>query len=72
MSARAACAKVYGADEALCTGTFAGVLPVGSVDGRALGAAGAGRAGPMVERLAALYRAAVAQEAARGRAVALD
>ena len=42
---------VYGADEAFTTGTFAGVAPVGSVDGRVLGA---GR-GPMVERLQGLY-----------------
>ncbi|QYU69323.1 aminotransferase class IV [Leptolyngbya sp. 15MV] len=42
---------VYGADEAFTTGTFAGVAPVGVVDGRVLGT---GR-GPMVERLQRLY-----------------
>ena len=43
---------VYGADEAFVTGTFAGVVPVTEVDGRALTD---GR-GPMVERLQGLYR----------------
>lgn len=43
---------VYGADEAFVTGTFAGVVPVTEVDGRALTAA----RGPMVERLQGLYR----------------
>ena len=43
---------VYGADEAFVTGTFAGVVPVTSVDGRALTPA----RGPMVERLQGLYR----------------
>ncbi len=42
---------VYGADEAFTTGTFAGVAPVGSVDGRVLGT----ERGPMVERLQQLY-----------------
>ena len=43
---------VYGADEAFVTGTFAGVVPVREVDGRAITE---GR-GPMVERLQQLYR----------------
>jgi len=43
---------VYGADEAFVTGTFAGVVPVTEVDGRALTD---GR-GPMVKRLQGLYR----------------
>ena len=43
---------VYGADEAFVTGTFAGVVPVTEVDGRALTPA----RGPMVERLQGLYR----------------
>ena len=42
---------VYGADEAFTTGTFAGVAPVGSVDGRIIGT----QRGPMVERLQRLY-----------------
>jgi branched-chain amino acid aminotransferase len=44
---------VYSAREAFVTGTFAGVVPVRSVDGRAIGD---GRRGPMVERLQRLYR----------------
>jgi branched-chain amino acid aminotransferase len=43
---------VYGADEAFITGTFAGLAPVGSVDGRRFGD---GARGPMVERLQGLY-----------------
>ena len=42
---------VYGADEAFTTGTFAGLAPVGTVDGREIGTA----RGPMVERLQQLY-----------------
>lgn len=42
---------VYGADEAFTTGTFAGLAPVGTVDGRVLGT----ERGPMVERLQGLY-----------------
>ena len=43
---------VYGADESFVTGTFAGVAPVISVDGRIINA---GTRGPMTERLQALY-----------------
>ncbi|HEV2061952.1 MAG TPA: aminotransferase class IV [Solirubrobacteraceae bacterium] len=43
---------VYAASEAFVTGTFAGVVPVRSVDGRTIGE---GRRGPVVERLQALY-----------------
>src|SRR4051794_40018499 len=43
---------VYSASEAFVTGTFAGVVPVRSVDGRTIGD---GRRGPMVERLQGLY-----------------
>lgn len=43
---------VYGADEAFVTGTFAGVVPVTEVDGRAFTPS----RGPMVERLQGLYR----------------
>jgi branched-chain amino acid aminotransferase len=42
---------VYGADEAFVTGTFAGVVPVTAIDGRAMSVA----RGPMVERLQRLY-----------------
>jgi branched-chain amino acid aminotransferase len=51
---------VYGADEAFVTGTFAGVVPVCNVDGRALTD---GR-GPMVERLQGLYRALIETDVA--------
>ena len=43
---------VYSADEAFVTGTFAGVVPVHTVDGRTIGS---GRRGPMVSRLQELY-----------------
>ena len=55
---------VYGADEAFVTGTFAGVVPAHTIDGRVLTE---GR-GPMVERLQTLYRAHIERDiAARGR-----
>src|SRR3954469_22723204 len=44
---------VYSAREAFVTGTFAGVVPVRAVDGRTIGA---GRRGPLVERLQTLYK----------------
>jgi branched-chain amino acid aminotransferase len=44
---------VYAAREAFVTGTFAGVVPVQSVDGRTIGD---GPRGPMVQRLQELYR----------------
>ena len=40
--------KVYSADEAFVTGTFAGQVPVVSVDGRVIGD---GKRGPLVTRL---------------------
>ena len=43
---------VYGADEAFVTGTFAGVAPAVEIDGRTVGA---GKPGPMVAQLRALY-----------------
>ena len=49
---------VYGADEAFTTGTFAGVAPIGSIDGRMLGE----ERGPMVERLQQLYLARLADD----------
>lgn len=55
---------VYGADEAFVTGTFAGLVPVREIDGRAISE---GR-GPMVERLQQLYRQHIADDvAARAR-----
>jgi len=58
---------VYGADEAFVTGTFAGLVPVGDVDERTLGEAGAALPGPMVERLRGLYKARIEAEVAKGR-----
>jgi branched-chain amino acid aminotransferase len=60
---------VYGADEAFCTGTFAGLTPVAKVDGRPIGEyprEAADASGPMTRRLRALYKALEAEEA-RGR-----
>jgi branched-chain amino acid aminotransferase len=51
---------VYGADEAFTTDTFAGVAPVGTVDGRVIGT----ERGPMVERLQQLYRKKLDQDVA--------
>lgn len=51
---------VYGAEEAFVTGTFAGVVPAHSIDGRKLTE---GR-GPMVERLQGLYKALVERDIA--------
>ena len=51
--------QVYGADEAFCTGTFAGVVPVRSVDGRSIGDS---VPGPMVTRLQGLYRELVERD----------
>jgi branched-chain amino acid aminotransferase len=53
--------EVYSADEAFVTGTFAGLVPVHTVDGRRIGD---GRRGPMVERLQALYRDLVREDVA--------
>ena len=53
--------EVYSADEAFVTGTFAGVVPVHTVDGRRIGT---GERGPMVERLQALYAAFVRDDVA--------
>ncbi|HKE49632.1 MAG TPA: aminotransferase class IV, partial [Rhodanobacteraceae bacterium] len=58
---------VYGADEAFVTGTFAGVVPVRTIDGRTIGS---GARGPMVERLQALYRELLARDVAARRAPA--
>lgn len=57
---------VYGADEAFTTGTFAGLVPVASVDGRPIGDAapsGEDRSGPMTRRLRAAVKALEAEEA---------
>jgi len=52
---------VYGASEAFCTGTFAGVVPVRAVDGRQIGD---GTRGPVVRRLQQLYADLVARDVA--------
>lgn len=46
----------YAADEAFLTGTFGAQTPVGTVDGRQIGA---GQMGPVTERLRGLYKALV-------------
>ena len=60
---------VYGADEAFCTGTFAGLTPVRKVDGRVIGESenAQDRSGPMTKRLRGLFKA-LEREEARGRA----
>jgi branched-chain amino acid aminotransferase len=52
--------EVYGAEEAFVTGTFAGIVPVRELDGRALQCRG-----PMVERLQQLYAECVDRDIAR-------
>jgi branched-chain amino acid aminotransferase len=47
---------VYGADEALVTGTFAGLTPVTKIDGRSIGKGGAGA---MTQRLLGHYETLV-------------
>ena len=50
--------KCYSADEAFTTGTFAGLAPVGEIDGRQIGE---GVRGPVTERLQQLYLALIEQ-----------
>ena len=60
---------VYGADEAFCTGTFAGLTPVVKADGRPIGEYShdaADASGPMTVKLRALYKSLEAEEG-RGR-----
>ena len=52
--------EVYGAEEAFVTGTFAGVCPAHTIDGRKISD---GR-GPMVERLQGLYKKLVERDIA--------
>lgn len=52
---------VYSSDEAFVTGTFAGVVPVHTIDGRTIGS---GRRGPMVERLQGLYQQLIRRDVA--------
>jgi branched-chain amino acid aminotransferase len=51
--------EAYSADEAFCTGTFAGLAPVRSIDGRTIGD---GKPGPLLARLQALYADLVARD----------
>jgi branched-chain amino acid aminotransferase len=53
--------EVYSADEAFVTGTFAGVVPVHTVDGRTIGS---GARGPMVARLQEQYADLVRRDVA--------
>jgi len=53
--------EVYAADEAFVTGTFAGLVPVSSVDGRALDSANASTR-PMIQHLQTLYRELVQRD----------
>lgn len=52
---------VYAADEAFVTGTFGGLTPVHTIDGRTIGT---GEQGPMTIRLRELYEAAIEAEVA--------
>src|SRR5208337_2540451 len=57
---------VYGADEAFTTGTFAGLVPVARVDGRAIGETPqtpGDASGPVTRRLRAAVKALEAEEA---------
>jgi len=58
---------VYGADEAFVTGTFAGLAPVASVDGRAIGEGRSADAvaGPVTRRLTELYKELQRREVSR-------
>lgn len=49
--------EVYSADEAFVTGTLAGITPVASIDGRAIGC---GRPGPRTARMNDIYQAFIA------------
>jgi branched-chain amino acid aminotransferase len=53
--------EAYSAEEAFVTGTFAGVAPVRSIDGRVIGDS---LPGPMVQRLQGLYKALVQRDVA--------
>lgn len=53
--------ETYGADEAFLTGTFGAQTPVGSLDGRVIGA---GELGPVATHIRELYKNLVSQETA--------
>ena len=72
-------ADAYAASEAFVTGTFAGVIPVRTIDGRTIGdlyarsnAARVSLPGPMTGRLMDLYVASVEAETANGRQLQLQ
>lgn len=52
--------QVYDADEAFCTGTYSGIIPVREVDGRAIGSGAL--PGPVTQQIQALYREAITRE----------
>ena len=52
--------QAYSANESFVTGTFAGIAPVTSIDGRTIGH---GKRGPVVKRLQSLYRAMIEDDA---------
>ena len=52
--------QAYSADEAFVTGTFAGVIPVREIDGRAIGEGGG--CGPVTRKLFDGYKALVARQ----------
>lgn len=54
--------EVYGSEECFVTGTFGGLTPVATVDGRTLGT---GELGPVTSRLRGLYRDLIERECAR-------
>lgn len=58
--------EAYGAEEAFLTGTFGGLTPVLSIDGKPIGTG----ARPVMERLSGLYRAAIEQHVDERRAAA--
>ena len=58
---------VYGADEAFVTGTFAGLVPVREIDGRAIGRTTGRGDRPMLDRLRSLYAEAVARDVGAAR-----
>ncbi len=52
--------EVYGAEEAFVTGTFGGLTPAIEIDGRMIGN---GKRGPMTDKLQALYKQLIRQDA---------
>ena len=57
-------AEVHGAEEAFVTGTYGGVTPVATLDGRRIGTT---PPGPLTRRLETLYRARLREECADSR-----